>query len=101
MHNTTLRDANTNGLYALPPSSSRIAQLESGVSQAEQFRDQQVEQEYSDQLGVYVREKAEQIDRLQSTPPAVKISQVATTFAQMTERGVLRKAVTPFRSTSS
>jgi hypothetical protein len=35
------------------------------VNQAEQLRDQQVQQEYSDQLGVYVQEKAEQIERLQ------------------------------------
>ena len=50
---------------------SLVAQLESAVNQAEQLRDQQVQQEYSDQLGVYVQEKAEQIDRLQSSLAAV------------------------------
>jgi hypothetical protein len=52
-------------------------QLESAVSQAEQLRDQQVQQEYSDQLGVYVQEKAEQIDRLQSSLEAVLTSEQA------------------------
>jgi hypothetical protein len=37
------------------------------VNQAEQLRDQQIQQQYSDQLGVYVQEKAQQIDRLQSS----------------------------------
>jgi hypothetical protein len=46
---------------------SLVAQLDSAVNQAEQLRDQQVQQEYSDQLGVYVQEKAEQIHRLQSS----------------------------------
>ena len=46
---------------------SLIAQLDSAVNQAEQLRDQQIQQQYSDQLGVYVQEKAEQIDRLQSS----------------------------------
>ena len=46
---------------------SLVAQLDSAVNQAEQLRHQQVQQEYSDQLGVYVQEKAEQIDRLQSS----------------------------------
>jgi hypothetical protein len=41
-----------------------VAQL--GSDQAEQFRDQQIQQQYCDQLGVYVQEKAQQIDRLQS-----------------------------------
>jgi hypothetical protein len=45
---------------------SLVAQLDSAVNQAEQFRDQQIQQQYSDQLGVYVQEKAQQIDRLQS-----------------------------------
>jgi hypothetical protein len=36
------------------------------ISQAEQLRDQQVEQEYNDRFGVYVQEKAEQINRLES-----------------------------------
>jgi hypothetical protein len=40
------------------PGLSSVAQLESAVSQAEQLRDQQVQQEYSDQLGVCVQEKA-------------------------------------------
>jgi hypothetical protein len=43
------------------------------VNQAEQLRDQQVQQEYSDQLGVYVQEKAEQIDRLQSSLAALVV----------------------------
>jgi hypothetical protein len=42
---------------------SLIAQLDSAVNQAEQLRDQQVQQQYSDQLGVYVQEKAQQILR--------------------------------------
>ena len=46
--------------------SSRITRLESVISQAEQLRDQQVEQEYDDRFGVYVQEKAEQINRLES-----------------------------------
>jgi hypothetical protein len=46
---------------------SLVAQLDSAVSQVEQLRDQQVQQQYSDQLGVYVQEKAEQIERLQSS----------------------------------
>ena len=45
---------------------SLVAQLDSAVNQAEQLRDQQIQQQYSDQFGVYVQEKAEQIDRLQS-----------------------------------
>jgi hypothetical protein len=31
---------------------SLVAQLDSAVNQAEQFRDQQIQQQYSDQLGV-------------------------------------------------
>ena len=50
---------------------SLVAQLDSAVNQAEQLRDQQIQQQYSDQLGVYVQEKAEQIDRLQSSLAAV------------------------------
>jgi hypothetical protein len=50
---------------------SLVAQLDSAVNQAEQLRDEQVQQQYSDQLGVYVQEKAEQIDRLQSSLAAV------------------------------
>ena len=46
---------------------SLVAQLDSAVNQAEQLRDQQIQQQYSDQLGVLVQEKAEQIDRLQSS----------------------------------
>ena len=45
---------------------SLVAQLDSAVNQAEQLRDQQIQRQYSDQFGVYVQEKAEQIDRLQS-----------------------------------
>jgi hypothetical protein len=56
---------------------SLVAQLDSAVNQAEQLRDQQVQQEYSDQLGVYVQEKAEQIDRLQSSLAAVLTSEQA------------------------
>jgi len=33
---------------------SLVAQLDSAVNQAEQLRDQQIQQQYSDQLGVYV-----------------------------------------------
>ena len=46
---------------------SLVAQLDSAVNQAEQLRDQQIQQQYSDQLGVFVQEKTEQIDRLQSS----------------------------------
>jgi hypothetical protein len=46
---------------------SLIAQLDSAVTQAEQLRNQQVHQQHNDQFwGIYVQEKAEQIDRLQS-----------------------------------
>jgi hypothetical protein len=55
------------------PGSSSVAQLDSAVNQAEQLRDQQVQQEYSDQLSVYVQEKAEQIDRLQSSLAALVV----------------------------
>jgi len=41
---------------------SLVTQLDSAVNQAEQLRDQQIQQQYSDQLGVYVQEKAQQID---------------------------------------
>jgi hypothetical protein len=51
------------------------------VDYAEQLRDQQVQQEYSDQLGVYVQEKAEQIDRLQSSLAAVLTSEQAQSQA--------------------
>src|SRR5271166_5381289 len=56
---------------------SLVAQLDSAVNQAEQFRDQQTQQQYSDQLGVYVQEKAEQIDRLQSSLAAALTSEQA------------------------
>ncbi len=56
---------------------SLVAQLDSAVNQAEQLRDQQVQQQYSDQLGVYVQEKAQQIDRLQSSLAAVLTSEQA------------------------
>jgi len=35
---------------------SLVAQVDSAVNQAEQLRDQQVQQEYNDQLGIYVQE---------------------------------------------
>ena len=57
--------------------SSRVAQLDGAVGQAEQLRDQQVQQQYSDQLGAYVQEKAEQIDRLQSSLAAALTSEQA------------------------
>ena len=56
---------------------SLVAQLDSAVNQAEQLRDEQVQQQYSDQLGVYVQEKAEQIDRLQSSLAAALTSEQA------------------------
>jgi hypothetical protein len=56
---------------------SLIAQLDSAVSQAEQLRDQQVQQQYNDKLGIYVQEKAEQIDRLQSSLAAALTSEKA------------------------
>jgi hypothetical protein len=56
---------------------SLIAQLDSTVSQAEQLRDQQVQQQYNDQLGIYVQEKAEQIGRLQSSLAAALTSEKA------------------------
>ena len=56
---------------------SLVAQLDSAVNQTEQLRDQQVQQRYSDQLGVYVQEKAEQIDRLQSNLAAALTSEQA------------------------
>jgi hypothetical protein len=55
------------------------------VSQAEQLRDQQVQQQYSDQLVVYVQEKAEQIDRLQSSLAAALTSEQAQLQAHSTE----------------
>src|ERR1700738_875720 len=53
---------------------SLVTQLDSAVNQAEQLRDQQIQQQYSDQLGVYVQEKAEQIERkkLNSLSPKPK-----------------------------
>src|SRR5208282_3550803 len=56
---------------------SLVAQLDSAVNQADQLRDQQVQQQYSDQLGVYVQEKAQQIDRLQSSLAAALTSEQA------------------------
>jgi hypothetical protein len=56
---------------------SLVAQLDSAVNQAEQLRYQQVQQEYSDQLGAYVQEKAEQIERLQSSLAAALTSEQA------------------------
>jgi hypothetical protein len=51
--------------------------LEQAGRMAEQLRDQQIQQQYSDQLVVYVQEKAEQIDRLQSSLAAVLTSEQA------------------------
>ena len=56
---------------------SLVAQLDSAVNQVEQLRDQQIQQQYSDQLGVYVQEKAEQINRLQSSLAAALTSEQA------------------------
>ena len=56
---------------------SLVAQLDSAVNQTEQLRDQQVQQQYSDQLGIYVQERAEQIDRLQSNLAAALTSEQA------------------------
>ena len=56
---------------------SLVAQVDSAVNQAEQLRDQQVQQEYNDQLGIYVQEKAEQIDQLQSSLAAALTSDQA------------------------
>jgi len=56
---------------------SLIAQLDSAVNQAEQLRDQQIQQQYSDQLGIYVQEKAQQIYRLQSSMVAALTSEQA------------------------
>ena len=73
------RQDNTQEESALPQGrgESLVAQLYSAVNQAEQLRDQQVQQQYSDQLGVYVQEKAEQIDRLQSSMAASLTSEQA------------------------
>src|SRR5208282_4897867 len=56
---------------------SLVAQLDSAVNQAEKLRDQQIQQQYSDQLGIYVQEKAQQIDRLQSSLAASLTSEQA------------------------
>ena len=56
---------------------SLIVQLDSALNQAEQLRDQQIQQQYSDQLGIYVQEKAQQIDRLQSSLAASLTSEQA------------------------
>ncbi len=42
---------------------SLVAQLDSAVNQAEQLRDQQIQQQYSDQLGIYIQEKVGPKDR--------------------------------------
>ena len=63
----TLKEAeSTSGADLGNTRSSRSTHLDSVISQAEQLRDQQVEQEYNDRFGVYVQEKAEQINRLES-----------------------------------
>jgi hypothetical protein len=69
---TTVENAMAQGM-----GESLVAQLDSAVNQAEQLRDQQVQQQYCDQLGVYVQEKAEQIDRLQSSLTAALTSEQA------------------------
>jgi hypothetical protein len=69
---TTVENAMAQGMRE-----SLVAQLDSAVNQAEQLRDQQVQQQYCDQLGVYVQEKAEQIDRLQSSLTAALTSEQA------------------------
>jgi hypothetical protein len=56
---------------------SLVAQLDSAVNQAEQLRDEQVQQEHNDQLGVYVQEKAQQIERLESSLAAALTSEQA------------------------
>jgi hypothetical protein len=56
---------------------SLIVQLDSAVTQAEQLRNQQVHQQHNDQLGIYVQEKPEQIDRLQSNLAAALGSEKA------------------------
>jgi hypothetical protein len=65
---------------------SLVAQLDSAVNQAEQLRDQQIQQQYTDQLGIYVQEKAQQIDRLQSSLAASLTSEQAQ--LQATQQGV-------------
>ena len=56
---------------------SLIAQLDSAVNQVEELSDQQAQRQYNDQLGIYVQEKAEQIDRLQSNLAAALSSEKA------------------------
>ena len=56
---------------------SLVAQLDSALNQAEQLRDQQIQQQYSDQLGIYVQEKAQQIYRLQFSLAASLTSEQA------------------------
>jgi hypothetical protein len=56
---------------------SLIAHLDSAVNQAEQLRDQQIQQQYTDQSGIYFQEKAQQIDRLQSSLAASLTSEQA------------------------
>jgi hypothetical protein len=56
---------------------SLIAQLDSAVNQVEELSDQQAQRQYNDQLGIYVQEKAEQIDRLQSNLAAALTSEKA------------------------
>jgi hypothetical protein len=73
------RQGKTQEESALPQGrgESLIAQLDSALNQAEQLRDQQIQQQYSDQLGIYVQEKAQQIDRLQSSLAASLTSEQA------------------------
>ena len=47
------------------------------MNQAEQLRDQQIQQQYSDRLGIYVQEKAQQIYRLQFSLAASLTSEQA------------------------
>ena len=63
---------------------SLVAQLDSALNQAEQLRDQQIQQQYSDQLGVYVQEKAQQIGNSKSIPyrSDAKRSEVSCEYIQ-------------------
>jgi hypothetical protein len=77
---------------------SLVAQLDSALNQAEQLRDQQIQQQYSDQLGVYVQEKAEQIDRLQSSLAAAlsRTSVTNTGFGGTAALGMSTKQIAEF-----
>jgi hypothetical protein len=49
------------------------------------YATRQVQQEYDDQLGIYVQEKAEQIDRLQSNLAAALTSEKAQAASHSTK----------------